>query len=210
MRIAFSFFSGVTIAFALFWAMQYMITNNQQGFKKTDNMHMTEFVRLKRDSKIQSKERVVPEKPKSKERPEQPKIQMQSAQVAKTATPDMDMPNLDIPLQTNSFNGSVLTGLQVQSGPGEINTNVIPLVRIPPTYPMRAARRHIEGWVKVEFTITKEGTVKDATVVASQPSSIFNKAALKAIKRWKFKPHIIAGEAYEQRAVQTLEFTLSK
>ncbi|OQK16419.1 hypothetical protein AU255_00470 [Methyloprofundus sedimenti] len=210
MRIAFSLFSGIAIALALFWAMQYMITNNQQGFKKTDSIRMTEFVRLKRESQIQSKERVVPEKPKSKERPEQPKIQMQSTQVAKTVTPDMDMPNLDIPLQTNSFNGSVLTGLQVQSGPGEINANVIPLVRIPPTYPMRAASRRIEGWVKVEFTITKEGTVTDATVVASQPSSIFNRAALRAIKRWKFKPYIIAGEAYEQRAIQTMEFTLSK
>ena len=75
---------------------------------------------------------------------------------------------------------------------------------------MRAAKRRIEGWVKVEFTITKEGKVKDPVVVASQPSSIFNRAALKAIKRWKFKPQIIAGEAYEQRAVQTLEFKLSR
>ena len=120
----------------------------------------------------------------------------------------MDMPNLDIPIQSSSFGGSVLTGLQV--GMGKISTNVIPLVRIPPTYPMRAANRRIEGWVKVEFTISKEGTVKDAVVVASQPNSIFNRAALKAIKRWKFKPHIIAGEAYEQRAVQTLKFNLSR
>ena len=120
----------------------------------------------------------------------------------------MDMPNLDIPLQSSSFGGSVLTGLQV--GTGTISTNVIPLVRIQPTYPMRANRRRIEGWVKVEFTITKEGIVKDPVVVDSKPSSIFNSAALKAIKRWKFKPHIIAGEAYEQRAMQLMEFKLSR
>ena len=207
-RLAFSLFSGIAIALALFWAMQYMISNNQQGLKKTDNLRMTEFVRFKRDSKIQSKDRLVPEKPKPKERPAQPKIQTHSAQVSKTALPNMDMPNLDIPLQNSSFGGSVLTGLQV--GTGKISTNVIPLVRIPPTYPMRAANRRIQGWVRVEFTITKEGTVKDAVVIASKPSSIFNSAALKAIKRWKFKPHIIAGEAYEQRAVQTLEFKLSR
>jgi protein TonB len=65
----------------------------------------------------------------------------------------------------------MLTGLQV--GKGQISTNVIPLVRIPPTYPMRAANRRIEGWVKVEFTITKEGRVKDAVVVASQPNFCF-------------------------------------
>lgn len=207
-RIAVSLFAGIAIALALFWGMQYMISNNQQGLQKTDSLHMTEFVRLKRDSRVQSKDRLVPEKPKPHKRPTQPKLQTHSAQVSKTVLPAMDMPNLDIPLQTNSFNGSVLTGLQV--GAGKISTNIIPLVRIPPTYPMRAANRRIQGWVKVEFTITKEGTVTDAVVVASQPSSIFNRAALKAIKRWKFKPQIIAGEAYEQRAVQTLEFKLSR
>ncbi|GAW86922.1 periplasmic protein TonB [Bathymodiolus platifrons methanotrophic gill symbiont] len=207
-RIVLSLFSGIAIALALFWAMQYMISNNQQGLKETSNLRMTEFVRFKRDSKIQSKDRLVPEKPKPKERPKQPKLQTHSAKVAKTALPEMDMPNLDIPLQNSSFGGSVLTGLKV--GTGKISTNVIPLVRIPPTYPMRAANRRIQGWVKVEFTITKEGTVKDALVIASHPSSIFNRAALKAIKRWKFKPHVIAGEAFEQRAVQTLEFKLSR
>ena len=207
-RIVLSLFAGIGIALALFWAMHYMISNDQHSLKRTDNLRMTEFIRFKRDSKIQSKDRLVPEKPKPKERPKQPKLQTHSAKVSKTAVPVMDMPNLDIPLQNSSFGGSVLTGLQV--GAGKISTNVIPLVRIPPTYPMRAANRRIQGWVKVEFTITKEGTVKDAVVVASKPSSIFNRAALKAIKRWKFKPQIIAGEAYEQRAVQTLEFKLSR
>ncbi len=209
-RIAISLFTGIAIALALFWAMQYMISNNQQGLKKTDTLHMSEFVRLKRDTQIQSKDRLVPEKPKPQKRPVQPKMQMHNATISQTTVPDMDMPNLDIPLQTNSFNASVLTGVQVGVGSGKLSTNVIPLVRIPPTYPMRAANRRIEGWVKIEFTITTEGTVKDAVVVGSQPGSIFNRAALKAIMRWKFKPHVIAGEAYEQRAVQTLEFKLSR
>jgi protein TonB len=118
------------------------------------------------------------------------------------------MPNLDIPLQSSRFNGSVLGGLQI--GQGEISTNVIPLVRIPPRYPMRAANRRVEGWVKVEFTITEQGTVKDAVVIAAQPKNIFNKSALQAIKRWKFKAKILDGEAFEQRAVQVLKFKLSK
>lgn len=207
-RIVLSLLSGTAIALALFWAMQYMISNNQQGLKKTDNLRMTEFVRLKRDSQIKSKDRLVPNKPKPKKRPAQPQMQMHSAQVSKAQIPEMDMPNLDIPLQSSSFSGSVLTGIQV--GAGKISTNVIPLVKIPPIYPMRAANRRIEGWVKVEFTITKEGTVKDAVVVDSKPGSIFNRSALKAIKRWKFKPHTIAGEAYERRASQILSYELSR
>jgi len=209
-RVVFSLFSGIAIALALFWAMQYMIMNNQQGLKATDNLVMTEFVRLKHDSKIQTKTRKVPEKPKPKERPAQPKMQTHTAQVSKVAAPDINMPNLDIPLLSSNFSGSVLSGQSMQIGTGKISTNVIPLVRIPPIYPLRAANRRIQGWVKVEFTITKEGGVTDAEVVDSKPNSIFNRAALKAIKRWKFKPQIIAGEAYEQRAIQILEFKLSR
>jgi len=209
-RIAFSLLSGIAIALALFWGMQYMVMNNQQGLKKTDNVRMTEFVRLKQESQIQTKERQIPNKPKPKERPAQPKMQAYTAQVSKIAAPDMDMPNLDIPLHTSNFSGSVLSGQNIKMGAGAISTSVIPLVRIPPQYPMRAANRRIQGWVKVEFTITTEGKVKDAVVIDAKPSSIFNRAALKAIKRWKFKPLIIAGEAQEQRAMQTLEFKLSR
>ncbi|MCF7971574.1 MAG: TonB family protein [Methylococcaceae bacterium] len=215
-RIALSLFSGIVIALALFWWMQYMVMNNQQSLKKTDNLHVTEFVRLKQESQIQTKERHVPDKPKPKERPAQPKMQAYTAQVSKVSAPDMDMPNLDIPLQTRDFSGSILSGQNIKMSAGTsaaaiaISTNVIPLVRIPPEYPRRAANRRIEGWVKVEFTITAEGTVEDAVVINAEPSSVFDNAALKAIKRWKFKPLIIAGQAQKQRAAQTLEFKLSR
>lgn len=207
-RIVFSLFAGNAISLALFWAMHAMISNNQQSLKKTSGLRLTEFVRFKRDTRIQSKDRLVPEKPKPEERPQQPELKLPSTQLKQTDMPDMDIPNLDIPMQNNSFSGSILTGLQI--GAGKISTNVTPLVRVPPTYPMRAASRGIEGWVKIEFTITTEGMVKDAVVIAFQPSSIFNRAALKAIKGWKFKPYIIASEAYERQAVQTLEFNLSR
>ena len=188
--------------------MQMMISNNQQGLKKTENIHMTEFVRLKRETKLQTKERRIPDEPPPEKRPPPPKMRVQQTQVTQTTAPQMDMPMLDIPLSTKQFSGSLVNGLQI--GAGGISTNVIPLVRIPPRYPMRAANRHIEGWVKVEFTITEQGTVKDAIVIDAQPSKIFNRAALQAIKRWKFKAKIIGGEAFEQRAIQVLQFKLSK
>ncbi len=188
--------------------MQTMISNNQQGFKKTATLQMTEFVRLKRETKLQSKDRKTPDPPPPEKRPPPPKMQMQQAHVTQNIVPQMNMPHLDIPLQSGRFNGSILAGLQMWQG--KISTNVIPLVRIQPRYPMRAANRRIEGWVKVEFTITEQGTVKDAIVVEAQPGKIFNKAALQAIRRWKFKAKIQGGEAFEQRAIQVLQFKLSK
>jgi len=207
-HLIFSVFFGIVISLALFWLMNAMISNNQQGFEKTDNIYMTEFVRLKRETKLQIKDRKIPDPPPPKKRPPPPKLQMRQVQITQSNVPKMDVPNLDIPLQTEQFSGSVIAG--VQMGAAEISSNVIPLVRIPPRYPMRAANRRIEGWVKIEFTITEQGTVKDAVVVEAQPSNIFNKAALHAIRRWKFKAKIIAGEAFEQRAVQVLQFKLKK
>ena len=212
--ISLSLIVGIIISLALFWFMQMMISNNQISFEKTKPLHMTEFVRLKRDSKLQTKERQVEKEPPPPEkRPPPPVMQTQQVHVAQTSAPRMDMPNLDIPLQTNSFGGSVLAGVSMavgQTGPAKISTNVIPLVKIQPRYPMRAQTRRIEGWVKVEFTITEEGTVTDAKVVDASPSKIFNRSALRAIKRWKFKAKVVNGAAIKQRAVQTLKFTLKK
>ena len=199
---------GLTISLALFWLMHSMIMSNQTGLKETDNLQMIEFVRLKRETRTQTRDRKIPEKPKPVEQPPPPKMQTVQSRVSNNTLPDMDMPNLDIPLQTSRFSGSLVGG--VQMGAGKVSTNVIPLVRIPPRYPMRAARRKIEGWVKVEFTITETGTVKDALVVESQPGDIFNSSALDAIRKWKFKPKIIDGETFEQRAIQILQFKLKK
>ena len=200
---------GLLISLALFWLMQSMIMNNQHGLKKTDNLKMVEFIRLKRETKLQTKDRRTPDQPPPpKKRPPPPKMQVAKTNIAQKLLPSMDMPNLEIPLQTGRFSGSLLTGIQM--GAGKISTNVIPLVRIPPRYPRRAASRKIEGWVKIEFTITETGTVKDAKIVEAQPGEIFERAALSAIAKWKFKPKIIDGEAFEQRAVQVLQFKLSK
>ena len=207
-RLIIAFLLGTSIAIALFWGMQAMIRNNLQSIKETDNLIMTEFVRLKHDSQLQTKNRKIPKKPKPKQRPQQPTLKTQSTQVSQKSAPSMAMPKLDMPIQSSNFSGSNLGGIKM--GLGQISTSVIPLVRIPPIYPRRAANRRIQGWVKIEFTITTEGLVKDPVVVQSMPNNIFNSAALKAIKRWKFKPHIIAGEAYEQRAAQTLEFKLAR
>lgn len=89
-----------------------------------------------------------------------------------------------------------------------IVSGVVPLVRVPPKYPARAASRHIEGWVKIEFTIQTDGSVDNAVVVGSEPVDIFDDAALTAISKWKFKEKVVNGVAVPQRAVQKLQFKL--
>jgi protein TonB len=62
--------------------------------------------------------------------------------------------------------------------------------------------------VKIEFTITEVGTVKSPKVIDAQPARIFNREAIRAILKWKFKPRVIDGVAVERRATQTIDFTL--
>ena len=84
----------------------------------------------------------------------------------------------------------------------KIHSDIIPLVRVNPQYPMRAAQRGIEGWVEVEFTITPAGTVSDPVVIGAKPKGMFNRAALRAIRKWKYNPRMENGVAVERPGVK--------
>jgi len=67
----------------------------------------------------------------------------------------------------------------------------------------------IEGRVLIEFTISKSGSVKNPKVIAYEPSTIFNKAAIKAVLQWKYNPKIEEGKAVERSGVRVrLKFEL--
>ena len=79
--------------------------------------------------------------------------------------------------------------------------DVIPLVRVPPDYPPGL---NTEGWVKVQYSITAIGTVRDPFVVDASPKGVFDAAALKAIARWRYTPKIEGGVAVERVGIQTI------
>ena len=80
--------------------------------------------------------------------------------------------------------------------------NFLPIVTVAPEYPRRMASRGIEGWVLLAFTVDELGRVVDPRVVEAQPQSGFNKAALNAITRFKFKPQVVNGTAIAVPGVQ--------
>jgi len=85
-----------------------------------------------------------------------------------------------------------------------IDRDAIPLVRINPEYPPRERGRGVEGWVLVQFTVTAIGTVRDAIVVDSEPKSVFDRAALDAIGRWRYNPRVDRGVAVDRVGLQTV------
>ena len=88
----------------------------------------------------------------------------------------------------------------------------IPIVRVEPVYPQRALDRGIEGWVDVEFTVTEVGSVSAPRILrSSHAGGIFNRAALRAIERWKYEPKIVDGQPVARPGMRNrFRFELTK
>lgn len=129
---------------------------------------------------------------------------------------DLSTPEIDVPMSMagepylGEFSGSGDSSALGRPGKPNIDSNVVPSLRIPPTYPKRALRSGIEGVVTVEFTITIDGSVKDAEIIEAKPPNIFDKSVLRAISKWKFNPDMVDDKPVEKRARQDIKFTLKK
>lgn len=212
LRLTYALLLGLLVSFGLFWLMHSMVMNIPQDFKPSSPLKTVDFVRLKRETTTQVKERSpIPDKPPPQKRPPPPPMKVAETTAVATDMPAIDVPALDIPVEIGRIGASALSGVQIGGGSTPVaGSDLIPLVRIAPQYPMRAQMRRIEGWVKVLFTITESGSVKNVEVVEADPAGVFDRAAIEAIEKWRFKPKVVAGEAVEQRAIQTLEFKLKK
>ena len=69
---------------------------------------------------------------------------------------------------------------------------LVAMVRVEPTYPPSAAQRGLEGFVIVRFDVLADGTVGNIAVVQSS-SSVFERAAIRAASRFRFKARVIDG-----------------
>ncbi|MBE8168844.1 MAG: TonB family protein [Shewanella sp.] len=72
------------------------------------------------------------------------------------------------------------------------------LVQIAPLYPVDAARDGKEGWVVLGFDISADGKVINTEILDAEPKKIFNNAARKALKNWRYQPKIEDGVAIVQ------------
>ena len=59
-----------------------------------------------------------------------------------------------------------------------------------PTYPRNALRMGREGYVLIEFDVDTDGSVLDPYVVESEPTGVFERSAIKAVRKWLFSPPV--------------------
>ncbi|WP_198264969.1 energy transducer TonB [sulfur-oxidizing endosymbiont of Gigantopelta aegis] len=225
-----TFVIGALFTLLLFVVMQKMLTFKQVEKQSTISLNGLDFVRLIREQTTEKKPQQV-QPPKQPDLPDNrppapklPPLQVMKPQLAPIVSP---MPKIKTQLNLNEAlylgdftpNQTLATPISNESKAiinksiiNEImlDEEVVALVRIAPIYPSRAARIGIEGWVKMEILINQSGRVESVKVLAAKPENIFNRAAIKAMKRWRFRPKIVAGKAVSRTAQQQINFKLSK
>ncbi len=183
-------FIGVVVTTALFYIMSLLIATGKEAVSDDSNLKIVDFVRIKQEDTVQRKKRKV-------EKPEKPKA----------PPPTLPKPQLDrfkVNTQMNSgvaFNPNInVQATTLQAGEGDY----LPIVKVQPIYPRRALSRGIEGYVIVEFMVTKLGTTQDIKVVEAKPTGYFERAAIKAAQKFKYKPKVINGEPVDVAGVRNL------
>ncbi|SFC72565.1 energy transducer TonB [Pseudoalteromonas denitrificans] len=200
MRYLISFIIAAFVTLALFLGMQSLIQSGDGQLSEPAKGNVLDFVRLKKEQVVEKKQRKPQKPPKPKEPPppmEAPKVSNSKAQ-AQTSSFDFGA-NIDADVNLGS-------GLSLGSGDGEY----LPIVKVSPVYPRRALSRGIEGYVIVEFTVTKNGTVIAPVVVNAKPEGLFDRAAMDAVLKFKYKPRVVDGEAVAVAGVQNkISFEIS-
>jgi len=79
---------------------------------------------------------------------------------------------------------------------------------VDPVYPESAMKRGIEGWIELTFTVQTNGSVNDVEVRNASPAGVFDDAAIRAVRGWRFEPAMHNGEKIAQRAMVRLRFAL--
>jgi periplasmic protein TonB len=191
---------AIVVAFAitlsLFFLMNSLIEFGRVRLGDDENIRVIDFVRLKHEDQIQTKKRELPQKQKLDAQPAPPALNIPKSSSAAGG----EAIKISAPPPMVQKAVKLSGGPSLSSAPSDAGSS--PLVRIQPMYPRAAAEKRIEGWVLIEFNITTSGSVEKAHVIDSSPANIFDKAALRAISRWKYKPKIVDGAPVETRGVQ--------
>jgi protein TonB len=206
MRVIISGLSGTVIALLLFWIMQSLISGARDLNNDRDQGLRLDFIQVDRDELERIKERKPPPEPEPPKKPPPPKLVVNNPDPPKQNMPKMDMPKIS--LGVASGDGPYLGGWSADN-PG-VDGDVIPIVRIDPQWPRQALLDGISGYVILEFTIEADGSVSDAVVVESQPRRLFDRNAIRAIYKWKFKPRVIDGRPVARRASTRIDFQLQQ
>ncbi|MGB5166367.1 MAG: energy transducer TonB [Woeseiaceae bacterium] len=190
-RYAFATVVGVVVTISLLFIMQLLIATGQKALSEPRERAQLDFVRVKRNETLNTQE-IIPEKP-----PKPPEIPPEA--------PPQQMDNVDPNAPTINVPAPQVAADTTVGGPGGMNIaegDYLPIVRVAPVYPARALSRGLEGYVDLSFTVTTAGTVRDPIILFST-SSLFDRAATRAVLKFKYKPRVVDGIPVDVPGVKT-------
>ena len=187
-RVVPSILIAFLVTLGLLLMMVALIKMAQPNTQEKELFKVPDFVFVPKNEDV----RTITPKPKLLDIAEQPD------------TPDIDFqPDIDI---TNRLSlGTVKLGGFKRNLKG-FNSNdgeYLPIFRAPPIYPRRATERGLCGWVRLSYTVTASGGVRDPIVVESS-SSVFETAAKRAALKYKYKPRQVGGKPVDVPNVEVL------
>ena len=78
--------------------------------------------------------------------------------------------------------------------------------RVEPPYPALAKATGIRGQVVLRAIVAKDGSIENLRVMAGHP--VLVKAAVEAVRQWRYRPYLLNGEAVEVETEVTVNFVL--
>jgi protein TonB len=190
-RYAFSIIAGSAVTLSLLFVMQILIASGEEALVKPRERAVLDFVRVRRNENVNTQD-ITPDKP-----PKPPQVPPE--------VPPQDLDNVDPNAPTiNVPPPTVAQNLDI-GGPGGMNIaegDYLPIVRVAPVYPARAQSRGLEGYVDMSFTVTETGSVIDP-IVSFSTSKLFERAATRAVLKFKYKPRVVDGVPVAVAGVKT-------
>ncbi|MDA8696817.1 energy transducer TonB [Gammaproteobacteria bacterium] len=204
MTINIKLFLRFVIAFSvtciIFFIIQTLISQASELNKSNKAPNFIEFIRIKQDDSLQERKRTIPDKPPTPKRPPQPQVEIDVSKPPPTNL-DFDMPDFSLP---TDFSGAFMGNLESM---GTGTSQLIPIVKVAPRCPREAQISGIDGSVTLLLNVNSNGRVSTIQVKSAKPTRVFNSEAIKAVKRWQFKPKTIDGIAVDQKGELLVEFS---
>jgi len=175
--------------------MQTLIETGRAALTDANPVSFSEFVRVRREEQIETRD----------EKPQKIMPEIKPEVVTQVMDTDAEVGSIDIGMQQQNMMDVSVGGFGVGAKLGDYgmsDAEYMPIVRVVPLYPRQAAVLGLEGYVIVSFTVTTTGTVRDCVVIEST-NAIFNRAAVQAAMKFKYKPRIIDSVPVEVHDVQT-------
>ena len=189
---------GMVVAGLLTLFMHVLIEFSQHKLDESAKANFLDFVRVKREERSERK-KTKPQRPQAQDTPPAPP----TPQAQQDSGSDAGL-QVSVPTVSTAMNVDV-GGLGIGTGDGEY----LPIVKVAPAYPLRAAAAGIEGTCLVEYTVTTTGATRDVKVVDGECVREFMRPSIQAAKKFKYKPRVVGGEAIEVPNVRNrFEYTL--